>query len=151
MLSEVIDIFPSKYIHIGGDETPRDRWKECLKCQARIKTERLKKDQRFTAEDRLQSYCMARIERFLNKKGRCIIGWDEILDGDIAPNATVMSWRGSEGGIKAAKTSVRWLLLLLNIFAILLARVQIAPSILQGLVAALTADAITLSISRCQN
>ena len=103
VLSEVIGIFPSKYIHIGGDETPRDRWKECLKCQARIKTERLKKDQRFTAEDRLQSYCMARIECFLNKKGRCIIGWDEILDGDIAPNATVMSWRGSEGGIKAAQ------------------------------------------------
>lgn len=103
VLSEVIDIFPSKYIHIGGDEIPRDRWKECPKCQARIKAEGLKADNWFTAEDRLQSYCMARIERFLNGKGRNIIGWDEILDGDVAPNATVMSWRGSEGGIKAAQ------------------------------------------------
>lgn len=103
VLTELIDIFPSKYIHIGGDEIPRDRWEVCPKCQARIKAEGLKADKDFSAEDRLQSYCMARVERFLNAKGRNIIGWDEILDGDVAPNATVMSWRGSAGGIKAAQ------------------------------------------------
>lgn len=103
VFKEVMDIFPSKYIHIGGDETPRNRWKECPKCQNRIINERLITDAYFTAEDRLQSYCMARIERFLNAHGRNIIGWDEILDGEVLPNATVMSWRGSSGGIKAAQ------------------------------------------------
>lgn len=103
VMAEIIEIFPSKYIHIGGDEAPRNRWKECPKCQARIKAEGLKATQNHTAEDRLQSYCMTRIEKFLNSKGRLIIGWDEILEGDIAPNATVMSWRGASGGIKAAQ------------------------------------------------
>jgi hexosaminidase len=103
VMSEIIEIFPSEYVHIGGDEAPRDRWKECPKCQARIKAEGLKADKNHTAEDRLQSYCMTRIEKFLNSKGRRIIGWDEILEGDVAPNATVMSWRGMEGGIEAAQ------------------------------------------------
>ena len=103
VMAEIIDIFPSKYIHIGGDEAPRTRWEKCPKCQARIRTEKLKADKTHTAEDRLQSYCMTRIEKLLNSKGRQIIGWDEILEGDVAPNATVMSWRGSAGGIKAAQ------------------------------------------------
>ena len=103
VMSEIVEIFPSKYVHIGGDEAPRTRWEKCPKCQARIKAEGLKADKNHTAEDRLQSYCMTRIEEFLNSKGRQIIGWDEILEGDVAPNATVMSWRGMEGGIKAAQ------------------------------------------------
>ena len=103
VMEEIIDIFPSRYIHIGGDECPRTRWQSCPKCQARIKAEGLKADKNHTAEDRLQSYCMTRIEKFLNAHGRQIIGWDEILDGDVAPNATVMSWRGMEGGVKAAQ------------------------------------------------
>ena len=103
VMAEIIDIFPSEYIHIGGDEAPRTRWEKCPKCQARIKAEGLKEDKEHSKEDRLQSYCMTRIEKFLNSKGRRIIGWDEILEGDVAPNATVMSWRGSAGGIKAAQ------------------------------------------------
>jgi hexosaminidase len=103
VMDEIVDIFPSTYIHIGGDEAPRVRWKACPKCQARIKAEGLKADHEHTAEDRLQTWCTARIEKHLNSKGRRIIGWDEILEGDIAPNATVMSWRGTEGGIKAAQ------------------------------------------------
>lgn len=103
VMTEIVEIFPSEYIHIGGDEAPRTSWKKCSKCQTRIKSEGLKADKNHTAEDRLQSYCMTRIERFLNNKGRRIIGWDEILEGDVAPNATVMSWRGSAGGIKAAQ------------------------------------------------
>lgn len=103
IMTEIIDIFPSKYIHIGGDEAPRTRWQKCPKCQALIRKEGLKADKQHTAEDRLQSYCTARIEKFLNEHGRQIIGWDEILEGDLAPNATVMSWRGSAGGIKAAQ------------------------------------------------
>lgn len=103
VLAEIIEIFPSKYIHIGGDEAPRTRWKECTKCQARIKNEGLKADKDHTAEDRLQTFCMTRIEKFLNGKGRQIIGWEEILKGDVAPNATVMSWRGIQSGIKAAQ------------------------------------------------
>lgn len=103
VMSEIIDIFPSEYIHIGGDEVPRTRWEKCPRCQARIKAEGLKDDGKHSAEDRLQSYCMTRIEKFLNSKGRKVIGWDEILEGDITPTATVMSWRGSAGGIKAAQ------------------------------------------------
>lgn len=103
VLDELIELFPSEYIHIGGDESPRTRWKECPKCQAKIKEEGLKADEHHTAEDRLQSYCMQRIEKYLNAKGRKMIGWDEILVGDVAPNATVMSWRGMEGGIKAVQ------------------------------------------------
>ena len=103
VMAEITEIFPSRFVHIGGDEAPRSRWAKCPKCQARIQAEGLKADKRHTAEDRLQSYCMTRIEKFLNSKGRQIIGWDEILEGDVAPNATVMSWRGTSGGIKAAR------------------------------------------------
>ena len=97
VLTEVMELFPSKYIHIGGDEAPKDRWEKCPKCQARIKQEGLKD------EHELQSYFITRIEKFLNSKGRQIIGWDEILEGGLAPNAAVMSWRGIEGGIAAAR------------------------------------------------
>lgn len=97
VFTEVIDLFPSTYIHIGGDEAPKDRWKECPKCQQRIKDEGL------ADEHELQSYFVTRIERFLNSKGRQIIGWDEILEGGLAPGATVQSWRGTKGAIEAAK------------------------------------------------
>ncbi len=97
VLLEVMDIFPSKYIHIGGDECPKDRWNECPKCKARMHHENL--DDAYA----LQSYFVSRIEKFLNKHGRDIIGWDEILEGGLAPNATVMSWRGVAGGIEAAR------------------------------------------------
>lgn len=97
VLDEVVRLFPSHYIHIGGDEASRRHWKACPKCQQRIKDEGLKD------ENELQSYMISRIEKYLNSKGRDIIGWDEILDGGLAPNATVMSWRGVEGGIKAAR------------------------------------------------
>lgn len=97
VLSEVADLFPGKYIHIGGDECPKTRWKACARCKDRMKKENLKD------ENELQSYFIKRIEKFLNLKGKQIIGWDEILDGGIAPNATVMSWRGTEGGEAAAK------------------------------------------------
>jgi len=99
VLTEVLNLFPGKYIHIGGDEVPKDRWKVCTKCQARIKSEGLKD------EFHLQSYFIQRIEKFLNSKGRKIIGWDEILEGGLAPNASVMSWRGVDGGIAAAKAN----------------------------------------------
>lgn len=97
ILSEVIALFPSEYIHVGGDECPKTRWKSCSLCQKRIKDEKLKD------EHELQSYFIQRIEKFVNSKGRKIIGWDEILEGGLAPNAAVMSWRGIEGGIAAAK------------------------------------------------
>ena len=97
VLDEVMQLFPSKYIHIGGDECPKERWKTCPLCQKRIREEHLKD------EHALQSYFIQRIEKYLNSKGRQIIGWDEILEGGLAPNATVMSWRGEEGGIAAAK------------------------------------------------
>ena len=103
VLAEVIDLFPSEYIHVGGDECPKVRWEKCPKCQARIKAEGLKADNKHTAENRLQSYVMTRIERFVNSKGRQIIGWDEILEGGLAPQVTVMSWRGMGGGIEAAR------------------------------------------------
>lgn len=101
--SELIELFPSEYIHIGGDECPKDRWKVCPKCQAKIKELGIKADKKHSAEEQLQSYCISRMENFLNSKGRKIIGWDEILEGGLAPNATVMSWRGVEGAIEAAK------------------------------------------------
>ncbi len=103
VLAEVVELFPSEFIHIGGDEAPRDRWKECPKCQARIKAEGLKADAKHSAEDRLQTYCTRLAEEFLNSKGRRMVGWDEILEGDVAPNATIMSWRGMDGGIEAAR------------------------------------------------
>ena len=103
VLAEVIDLFPSEYIHIGGDECPKVRWQKCPKCQARIKAEGIKGDSKHSAEEYLQSYVISRMEKFVESKGRHIIGWDEILEGGLAPNATVMSWRGVGGGIEAAK------------------------------------------------
>ena len=100
---ELIEIFPSQYIHVGGDECPKVRWEKCPKCQARIKALGLKSDQSHSKEERLQSFVINHIEKFLNDHGRQIIGWDEILEGGLAPNATVMSWRGEKGGIEAAK------------------------------------------------
>ena len=101
--SELIEIFPSEYIHVGGDECPKVRWEKCPKCQARIKALGLKSDDKHSKEERLQSFVINHIEKFLNDHGRQIIGWDEILEGGLAPNATVMSWRGEKGGIEAAK------------------------------------------------
>lgn len=97
VLSEVMDLFPSEYIHIGGDEAPKLRWENCAHCQDLMKKEGLKD------EHELQSYFIKRIEKFVESKGKRIIGWDEILEGGLAPNATVMSWRGEDGGIEAAK------------------------------------------------
>ena len=97
VLTEVMDLFPSKYIHIGGDECPKEAWKKSAFCQNLMKKEGLKD------EHELQSYFIQRIEKFLNTKGRSIIGWDEILEGGLAPKATVMSWRGIEGGVSAAQ------------------------------------------------
>jgi len=97
VLDEVMDLFPSKYIHIGGDEAPKARWKNSEFCQDFIKKHKLKD------EHGLQSYFIQRMEKYLNSKGRQIIGWDEILEGGLAPNATVMSWRGVEGAVAAAK------------------------------------------------
>ena len=95
VLLEVMEIFPSEYIHVGGDEASKQSWKTCPLCQARMKKEGLKD------VDELQSYLITRMEKFLNKHGRNLLGWDEILEGGLAPNATVMSWRGTEGGLKA--------------------------------------------------
>lgn len=97
VLDEVIALFPSKYIHVGGDESPKDAWKRSAFCQQMIKDKKLKD------EHGLQSYFIQRMEKYINKKGRTLIGWDEILEGGLAPNAIVMSWRGEEGGIAAAK------------------------------------------------
>ena len=97
VLNEVMNIFPSKYIHIGGDEAPKTRWESCSLCQKRMQDEHLKN------AHELQNYFITRIEKFLNSNGRQIIGWDEILEGGLAPGATVMSWRGTDGGIAAAK------------------------------------------------
>lgn len=103
VLAEIIEIFPSEYIHVGGDECPKIQWAKCPKCQARIKALGLKTDKKHTKEERLQSYVIHEAEEFLNSKGRQMIGWDETLEGGLAPNATVMSWRGEGGGIEAAK------------------------------------------------
>jgi len=103
VLDEVADLFPSEYIHIGGDECPKVEWEKCPRCQAKIKELGLKDDEHFKAEHYLQSYVMTRMTDFLEKKGKKIIGWDEILEGEVAENAIVMSWRGTEGGLKAAQ------------------------------------------------
>lgn len=105
--AELIEIFPSEYIHVGGDECPKVRWEKCPKCQARIKALGLKSDDKHSKEERLQSFVINHIEKFLNDHGRQIIGWDEILEGGLAPNATVMSWRGEEGGITAVTSGHR--------------------------------------------
>lgn len=99
VLNEVIPLFPGRYFHIGGDESPKARWKACPKCQSRIKRNKLGNSKR------LQSYFVRRIERFLRSKGKRAVGWDEILEGGLAPGATVMSWRGTKGGIAAAKAN----------------------------------------------
>lgn len=97
VLDEILEIFPSEFIHIGGDECPKDAWKQCDACQKRIKDEKLKD------EHELQSYFISRMDKYLSLKGRRLVGWDEILEGGLAPQATVMSWRGEKGGIEAAK------------------------------------------------
>ncbi|MDO4228244.1 MAG: family 20 glycosylhydrolase [Capnocytophaga sp.] len=104
ILEEITEIFPSKYIHIGGDECPKVQWKTNPDCQAKIKELGIKGDEKHTAEEYLQSHVISFAEKVLADKGRKIIGWDEILEGGIAPNATVMSWRGVQGGIFAAQT-----------------------------------------------
>ena len=103
VLTEVMDLFPGKYIHVGGDEAPKDVWKKSEFCQKLIVSLGLKDDKVSTKEDKLQSYFIQRIEKFVNSKGRSIIGWDEILEGGLSANATVMSWRGEQGGIAAAQ------------------------------------------------
>lgn len=115
ILDEVIDIFPSKYVHIGGDECPKVRWEKCPKCQAKIKELGLKKGngqkqysgwegyKEYTPEQRLQSWFTKQIDDYLTSKGKIAIGWDEILEGGISDNAVVMSWRGTEGGVEAAR------------------------------------------------
>ena len=97
VFDEVLPLFPGKYVHIGGDEAPKDKWKTCPHCQKRIQDEGL------ADEHELQSYFVQRMENYLNEKGKSMIGWDEILEGGLAPNAVVMSWRGEAGGIEAAK------------------------------------------------
>ncbi|MEP7371964.1 MAG: family 20 glycosylhydrolase [Chitinophagaceae bacterium] len=97
VLDEVIPLFPSKYVHVGGDECPKENWKKCPLCQQRMKENNLKD------EHELQSYFIQRMEKYINQKGKTLIGWDEILEGGLAPKAVVMSWRGEEGGIAAAK------------------------------------------------
>ena len=96
VLTEVMDLFPSKYIHVGGDEATKTNWKTCKHCQKRIKNEKL------NSPEELQSYFIKRMERFISSKGRILIGWDEILEGGLAPGATVMSWRGVKGGLEAS-------------------------------------------------
>ena len=96
VIDEIVDLFPGEYFHIGGDECPKTHWEECPDCQKRIREEGLKD------EHELQSYFIQRMEKFLNSRGKKIIGWDEILEGGLAENAAVMSWRGEEGGIEAA-------------------------------------------------
>ena len=103
VLDEIIELFPSKYIHIGGDECPKISWEKCPVCQAKIKELGIKGDEHHSAEHYLQSYTISRVEKYLNERGRSIIGWDEILEGGLAPNATVMSWRGSAGGEEAVR------------------------------------------------
>lgn len=112
VIDEITPLFPGKYIHIGGDECPKTKWEKCPYCNERMKTEKLKDTHA------LQSYFIQRMEKYINSKGKQIIGWDEILEGGLAPNATVMSWRGEEGGIAAAQqhhdvvmTPSKWLYL----------------------------------------
>lgn len=102
IFDEIVPLFPGKYFHIGGDECPKTSWKNCPTCQKRIKDEGLQAEGKHTAEERLQSYVIKHVEKMLEKRGRKIIGWDEILEGGLSENATVMSWRGTQGGIEAA-------------------------------------------------
>ena len=98
-----MDIFPSEYIHIGGDEAPRTRWEKCPLCQERIRKEHLTAKGNQSAEARLQGYFTKRVEAFVQSKGRKLIGWDELLDSDVNPSATIMSWRGVDGGLVASE------------------------------------------------
>ena len=102
VLDEICEIFPSKIIHIGGDEAPRTRWQHCAKCQEMIRKQGLKADEKYPAEAKLQGYFTSVVEDYLASKGRSILGWDEILEGDVRPSAIIMSWRGVEGGIQAS-------------------------------------------------
>ena len=102
VFDEILELFPSRYIHVGGDEARKTNWEKCPLCQARIRKEGLKGDKEHSAEEKLQSYFVQRMEKVVNKHGKKMIGWDEILEGGLAPSATVMSWRGEEGGIAAA-------------------------------------------------
>ncbi len=102
VLDEVMDIFPSKYIHIGGDEAPRTEWKKCELCQKRIKEEGITGDDKMSAEAKLQGYFAKRVEKYLNKNGRKLIGWDELLESNVDKSAAIMSWRGMKGGIEAS-------------------------------------------------
>ncbi|MDE6331948.1 MAG: family 20 glycosylhydrolase, partial [Muribaculaceae bacterium] len=103
VLDEITELFPSEYIHIGGDECPKVRWEKCPKCQARIRQLGLRDNEHGTAEQQLQSHVMRHATEFLTERGRKVIGWDEILEGGITPDAIVMSWRGTEGGKAAAE------------------------------------------------
>ncbi len=103
VIDELVEIFPSKYINIGGDEAPKKRWEQCPKCQQRIREQGIKGDGNLTAEAKLQGYFTNRMEKHINSLGRSIIGWDEIMEGDISQSATVLCWRGIEHGIRAAQ------------------------------------------------
>ena len=102
-LGELCDVFPSKFIHIGGDECPKDRWKTCSKCQAKARELGLKDDGKHSIENQLQTWINHEVEQFLNERGRDIIGWDEVLEGGLTEGGIVMSWRGVKGGVEAAK------------------------------------------------
>ncbi len=104
VLDELVTLFPSPYIHIGGDECPKTKWEKCPKCQKRIARLGLRADAKSTAEEKLQGYMMTRIEKYLQEKGKRIIGWDEVLQGGVSNTTTVMSWQGIQGGIAAAKS-----------------------------------------------
>lgn len=103
IFNEIVPLFPGKYFHIGGDECPKVSWQKCPACQKRIADEHLQGDEKHTAEQKLQSYVTKRVEKMLDKMGKKVIGWDEILEGGISEQATVMSWRGIDGGIEAAQ------------------------------------------------
>lgn len=107
VLGELCDVFPSKYIHIGGDECPKHRWQKCPTCQAKIKELGLKNDGKHTPENQLQSYINREVESFMKDRGRAIIGWDEILEGGLSGESIIMSWRGTKGGIAAARQGHR--------------------------------------------
>lgn len=103
VLDEIMDIFPSEYIHIGGDECPKGRWEKCPKCQAKIKELGIKALPKHSKENQLQTYFMSELEKEINAHGRRMLGWDEVLEGGLTPNSTIMSWRGIQGGIEAAR------------------------------------------------